>query len=152
MPRRSLATPIIIAGLVAGTLDILDPIIFYSIRSNTPPIRIMQSVASGLLGRSAFAGGTRTAAIGLAIHFCIALTWAAIFVFTARAFPVFRRFAVTSGLIYGLFIYAVMNFLILPFTHAGVMNHHPRILLINAVAAIVFLVGLPISFINKRFA
>ena len=152
MARRSLATPILLAGLVAGTLDILDAIVFYRLRFHTPPIRILQSIASGLLGRHAFAEGIRSAMIGLAIHFCIATFWAALFVLIARSVPAMRRYAIASGIAYGLIVYAVMNYLVLPQTHARPLPTQASIIVLNGVCAIVFCIGLPIALINRRFA
>jgi uncharacterized membrane protein YagU involved in acid resistance len=152
MARSSLVKPILFAGLIAGTLDILDAIIFWHLRLYVPPIRILQSVASGLLGRTAFTGGIKTAAIGLAIHFCIATCWAALFILIARSVPALRRYAVASGVIYGLIVYAVMNYLVLPQTHAHPLPTEASIAVLNGVCAIVFCIGLPIALINKRFA
>jgi hypothetical protein len=152
MASRSLAKPILLAGFVAGVLDILDPIVFYQLRSHIPPIRIFQTVASGLLGRSAYSGGWTTAALGLAIHFGIAIFWAALFVIIARSIPVLRRQAAISGIIYGFIIYAVMNYLVLPQTHARPLPFQLSIVGLNGVCAIVFLVGLPIALINKQVA
>src|ERR1700689_2472493 len=131
MARRSLAKPILLAGLVAGTLDIFDAIIFYGLRSHVPAIRILQSVASGLLGRGAFTGGMPTAAIGLAIHFCIATFWAALFILIAPSIPAMRRYAAASGIIYGLIVYTVMNYLVLPQTHAHPLPTEASIVVLN---------------------
>lgn len=151
--RRSILKPILLAGLVAGTLDMLDAVIFYNIRNNVPPIRIFQSVASGLLGPSARAGGWPTAVLGLALHFFIATCWAALFILIARRVTALRRYALPAGLLYGLFVYAAMNYVVLPLSHAAKSTPHtPPIVLINAVCAIVFFIGLPIAIINKRFA
>ena len=152
MARHSLAKPILLAGLIAGTLDILDAIIFYRLRSHVPAIRILQSVASGLLGRGAFTGGIPTAAIGLAIHFCIATFWAALFILIARSVPAMRRYAAASGILYGLIVYGVMNYLVLPQTHARPLPTQASIVVLNGVCAIVFCIGLPIALIYKRFA
>jgi uncharacterized membrane protein YagU involved in acid resistance len=148
--RISALKIILCAGLLAAALDILDPILFYGARG-VSAIRILQSVAAGLYGRATYAGGLRTALIGLALHTLIALIWAALFVFAARSVNFLSRQAVVSGLLYGAFIYIVMNFVILPHSH---VTHGPRpsgIVLVNAIAAIVFLVGLPISLVNKSF-
>ena len=50
------------AGLIAGTLDITDALVFYGLRG-VPPVRLLQNIASGLLGRDAFQGGVGTAAL-----------------------------------------------------------------------------------------
>jgi hypothetical protein len=55
-PPRALES-ILLGGLAVGVQDILDAITFSAIRSGTPPARVLQSVAAGLLGRDAAFGG-----------------------------------------------------------------------------------------------
>ena len=87
--RRPLRT-IVIAGLVAGALDISYAFIIWGLRGVTP-IRIGQSIASGLLGReAAVAGGTATGLFGLLLHFTMATIIAAIFYFAARNIRLIR--------------------------------------------------------------
>ena len=45
-----------IGGLIAGALDITDAIVFYYFRG-VPPVSILQSIASGLLGAEGAAAG-----------------------------------------------------------------------------------------------
>ncbi len=150
--RNSLPKTVFIAGLVAGTLDILDPILFYGIRSHTSATLILHSIAAALLGPSAYTGGLPTAALGLAIHFTIALFWAALYIVSARELPALRHYAVPSGLLYGAFIYIVMNHLVLPHTKTPPHGHPAGIVLLNGILAAVLLVGLPISILNQRLA
>src|ERR1700760_233632 len=143
-PNRSVPKAILIGAIVAALLDLLDPIIFYGLRG-VAPIKIPQSIASGILGRAAYSDGVPSVLLGLAAHLFIALVWATIFVLAAPAAPLLERHAVASGLVYGAFIYIVMYYLVLPYT-----NIYPRIdptpvVRLNNIAAMVFLVGLPIS-------
>jgi hypothetical protein len=151
MTRSSIAKPIALSVLIAGTLDISDALIFFGLRG-APPIALLQAIASGLLGPSARRGGLTTAALGLAIHYTITLAWATLFVLAARRFTALSRHAVFTGLAYGLLIYAIMNFVVLPHTRVGGHPSHAVPVLINAVAALLFCMGLPIALINKRFA
>jgi len=48
------------------------------------PLRLLKGVAGGLLGRSAIQGGFATAALGLAMHFTMALTVTTIFYALSR--------------------------------------------------------------------
>jgi hypothetical protein len=152
MPRKSLAKPILIAGLVAGILDISDALIFFYFHSHVPPMRLFQGIAAGLIGKSSFSDGLGSAALGLLMHFCIATFWASVFVIAARSLPVLRRHAVAAGLVYGLIVYAIMNYLVLPHTHARPLPTYASIAVLNGVCAIVFCIGLPIALVNKRFA
>jgi integral membrane sensor domain MASE1 len=150
-PTPSLLKAILLGGLLAALLDILDPIVFFYLRNRIAPIRIPQSIASGLLGRAAFSGATHTALIGLALHLGIALAWTTGFVLTARVLPFLTLHPIRSGLLYGAFIYMVMNYLVLPHSKVTPSRPTPGVL-INGIFAILVLVGLPISLANRRFA
>ncbi len=113
MRRLSPLSAILIGGAIAGALDITYAIGFSAMRG-VAPSRILQSVASGLLGAPAFEGGVATAALGLVLHFCIAFLWAAIFYLASRAITFLTRHPVVSGLFYGVLIYAAMNLVVLP--------------------------------------
>jgi hypothetical protein len=77
--KRPRALPTIAsAGLIAGILDITSAFVIAEIRG-TGSIRMLQGIASGLLGRRSFEGGLATAGLGLTIHFLIAFTAAAVF-------------------------------------------------------------------------
>jgi hypothetical protein len=150
-PSPSLFKAILLGGCIAALLDILDPIIFFYLRNHIAPIRIPQSIASGLLGRPAFSGGLNTALLGLALHLFIALVWATGFVLAARMLPFLTQHPIRSGLLYGALIYIVMNYLVLPHTHVTPSRPTTPVL-INGIFAILVLVGLPISLCNRRFA
>lgn len=152
-PSRSVPKAILVGAIVAALLDMLDPIIFYGLRG-VALIKIPQSIASGILGRAAYSDGVPSVLLGLAAHLFIALVWATIFVLAARAMPFLERHAVVSGLLYGAFIYVVMYHLVLPHTNLYPRNNPdpaPAVL-VNSIAAMVLLVGLPISLANRRFA
>src|SRR5271170_2347527 len=148
---RPVLKAILAGGIVAAILDILDPIIFFGLRG-VPPIKIPQSIASGVLGRAAYSGGLRTALLGLAFHLFIALVWTTLFVLASRVLPFLMRYPVVSGLLYGAFIYVVMYYLVLPRSNVFPRNHPTLAVLLNNIAAMVFLVGLSISLANRRFA
>jgi hypothetical protein len=149
--RRSVVKAILAGAIIAAILDICDPIIFYGLRG-VAPIKIPQSIASGVLGRAAYSGGLRTALLGLAFHLFIALVWTTLFVMAARVLPFLMRYPVVSGLLYGAFIYVVMYYLVLPRSNVFPRNHPTTVVLLNNIAAMVFLVGLSISLSNRRFA
>jgi hypothetical protein len=118
MIRLSTARGLAYGTLVVGILDAADALIFFGLRG-AKPIRIFQSIASGLLGRAAFSGGVRTAMLGAALHFFIAFMIVATFFLASRRIPILRRSPVWSGLIYGIAVYLVMNLVVLPLSAAG---------------------------------
>jgi hypothetical protein len=148
--RRPLRT-IVIAGLVAGALDISYAFIIWGLRGVTP-IRIGQSIASGLLGReAAVGGGTATGLFGLLLHFTMATIIAAIFYFAARNIRLLVDRAVPFGIAYGLVTYGVMNYVVLPLSAIGAVGDSgPAYIRITGVLVHMFLIGLPIALITRK--
>lgn len=149
MPRRALSS-IVLGGLVAGAFDITYATVFSYFRSGVPPMRILQSVASGLLGSAAFEGGVPTAALGLALHFGIALVAAAVYVFASRYLPVLVRRPVLAGSVYGIGIYAFMNLVVLPLSRFPRKVSFPLPVLITGLLVHMFLIGVPIALAARR--
>src|SRR4026209_1674952 len=118
MIRLSTARALLYGTLVVGILDLADAFVFFGLRG-ARPIRILQSIASGLLGRGAYSGGAGTAFLGAVLHFFIAFLIVAAFFAPSRYFSILRRAPVRSGLIYGVVVYLVMNFVVLPLSAAG---------------------------------
>ena len=76
------------AGLACGVLDLIAAIVTWAPKGVRPP-RLLQGIASGLLGAKAFGGGWRTAALGAACHFFIAFSAAAVFYALSRKLSFF---------------------------------------------------------------
>src|SRR5215470_9906866 len=81
---------IALSCLIAGTLDISDALIFYGLRG-VSPVRILQGIAVGLIGRGAVSLGARSAMLGLLLHYFIATIWATLYIFTSRRLPLSRH-------------------------------------------------------------
>jgi hypothetical protein len=146
---RSLLTVLWI-GLLAGTLDITDNLIFNQLRGITPKM-VFQYIASGLIGMKAFRGGLASVALGVAVHYGIALIWTGVFYAGTRKLAILSRRPVLSGLVYGGGVYLFMNFIVLPLSAVP----HPRSAItlasrINGVLALLIFIGLPISLLVRR--
>src|SRR5213594_3096116 len=89
---RALPT-ILWAGLVSGTLDITAALIVYA-RFGAFSVRLLQGIASGLLGKDAFQGGLATAFLGLLCHFFIATSAAAVYYVASRRMAILVQHAV----------------------------------------------------------
>lgn len=118
-------TAVALGGLVAGAIDITYAWAFWAVKAGTTPTRILQSVTAGLLGAAAFDGGQATALLGLALHFGIALTIAAVYCAGAARFALLVRRPWTAGLLYGVAVYVVMNRIVVPLSAAGPASHDP---------------------------
>jgi len=147
--RLSTSAALIGGTLVAGSCDITFAILFWWFRAGVGPTRILQSVASGLIGRqAAISGGMKTALLGLFLHYFIAFCFVLFYFLVAKALPVLRRHAVILGSIYGLGIYFVMNYVVIPLsaTKRGPFNMLSFVLSLIVHA---FLIGLPAALFAK---
>jgi uncharacterized membrane protein YagU involved in acid resistance len=146
------AVAILPIGLIAGTLDIAENLIFNAFRRITPKM-VFEFIASGLVGpKSAAQLGAAVLVLGVAIHYFIAISWTAVFYAMSRKMAWLRQRPVPSGLLYGAFVYLFMNFLVLPLTRIP----HPRAAAtlasrVNGVLALLFCIGLTISLLVARF-
>ena len=141
----------VIAGatLLVGVLDLSDAFIFYALRG-IPPIRILQGIAGGIYGRAALGMGHRAALIGLLCHFFIAFSATTVFLLTSRKLPLGRHPWI-YGSLFGIALYIVMNYVVLPLSKIGLRPTPPLVPLINGVAALVFCIGIPLAFIARRY-
>jgi uncharacterized membrane protein YagU involved in acid resistance len=149
--ERARAFPAIAwATLIAGILDISSAFIL-GYPKGASPIRVLQGVAAGLIGRdAAIGGGLATAGLGLAIHFFIAFVVATVFYVASRKLIFLTRHAVISGLLYGVVVYGFMYWIVMPLAYPVV---HPSLSRdLTAVCVHMFLIGLPIALIVRRFS
>ena len=149
MRRHPALFAILVGGGIAATLDIIYAIVYSWIRAKVPPITIMQSVASGLIGQPAYEGGTSTAILGLVCHYAMALIIASIFWLASRSLGFMTRSAVVSGLAFGVCVYVVMNFVVIPLSAFPTqMTYTPVRVAINVIAHMI-LFGLPIALVTR---
>lgn len=137
------------AGLIVGTLDISDALIFTWIRG-IAPVRVLDTIASGVLGDAAKAGGFWVAALGLALHFFIAYSVSTVFILASRRIPLLARRAVPLSMLYGVCVMLVMQEVVLPL--AGFQGGlRWGVGLLNLTAAHLFCVGLPIGLVTRKY-
>jgi hypothetical protein len=147
--RHSAAFAILVGGLVAGLIDISYAVGF-SAYHGVPPIRILQSVASGLLGSPAYQGGAPTAALGLLLHFLLMLIIAAIFYFAAIRLRFLVRHPVSWGALYGVVVYWVMNLVVLPLSAFPSEVKFVPIVVITSLIVHAFGIGVPIALASRK--
>ena len=143
--------PIFLGGLIAGTLDLTAACVYSWLRANVSPITVFQAIASGVLGRESFTGGAKTAVLGVALHFLIATVATAVFYFVSRKWLFLVERPIVAGLLYGIPVYLVMNFVVLPLSQVQMRPQPISVRIVNLVI-LMFCIGLPIALIVRRFA
>src|SRR5690242_14046491 len=116
--KTNVGRAILWAGLIAGALDITAAFVSSALRGRNDPVRVLQSVASGVLGAGSFDGGIPAAALGLVLHFVIAFGAAAVYVVASRKLRFLVEHPVICGLLYGAAVYAFMNSVVVPLSAA----------------------------------
>ncbi len=102
-------------GIVAGTIDIGAAAVI----NMASPIRILHFVAGGLYGRPALQGGATMTILGAVLQLAMSIVIAAIYVFACRRMPILGRAWLASGLLYGVVVFFVMNYVVVPLSAWG---------------------------------
>jgi hypothetical protein len=168
---KSPASTILLAGLIAGTLDACGAMTHYMINSHGGnPLLIWRSVAGGAFGDTARSGTLFPwAVVGILFHFLIVFLFTIFFFFIYPRIKAIQKNLIVTGLLYGIFVWIVMNLIVLPFSnirsqgklwtfvntngklHAVFHGPSNTKQMIIGILIIMFCVGLPISLIIGKY-
>ena len=144
---RAIAT----GAVVAAVLDAVFAVIAYVfVLRAFSVIGVLQYIASGLLGMSAFSGGLPTAALGVAIHFFLAFTFATIYYAVSRRAKALNMHAIPIGIVYGAAIWIFMDLIVLPATGTPKSPFNGA-LFTGFLLDHAFFVGLPLALAAQRY-
>lgn len=145
LPQPRVLLPILIGGAVVGTLDITCAFI-------TIGWGVCRNIAGGILGPGAKQGGIGTWLFGLFLHFFIATTIAAVYCLSSRRLTFLREHFFVCGLFYGMAAWLVMNLVVLPLSAKHFRGPYELHGMIQGILVHMFLIGLPIAFINAKLS
>jgi uncharacterized membrane protein YagU involved in acid resistance len=113
----SFSTPaaILLGGLIAGTLDVGAA----ALVNGRSPLVILLVIASGLLGKASLQGGLPAVVLGLVLQWLMSLVIAAIYVLVSNRIPELKQHWIAGGLTYGVGIFVVMNYVVVPLSEIG---------------------------------
>lgn len=114
---RVALTAVLLGGIVAGTIDIGAACLI----TGHSVTFILHTIAGGLLAKQSYSGGTPTALLGLALQELMGVLIAAIYAGAATLLPPLRRQWLAGGLAYGVVIFFVMNYVVVPLS---AWKHH----------------------------
>jgi uncharacterized membrane protein YagU involved in acid resistance len=138
------------AGLTCGVLDITAAFVTWAVQG-VRPVRVLQGIAGGLLGPKSFSGGWQTAALGAICHFFIAFSAATVFYVASRKLALMTRYPIYSGVLYGIAVYLVMYWIVMPLSQ---LQRRPFSWLAAAIAIITHMVcvGTPIALVVRHYS
>lgn len=151
MNLKNLLKPLVITGLIAGTLDGLAACMMYSVSSGKDPMNVFRFIASGVFGTPAFRGGVTMAVWGIVFHYVIAFGWTLLFFWLAVRLRVITKNWIISGFFYGIFVWLVMSQIVVPLSLVP-MNPNPKewTEMLKAAIILIICIGLPVSYSAKR--
>lgn len=135
------------AGLIAGTVDIGAA----SIINWVDPGLILRVIASGLLGRAARHEGPWVLVVGLLLQWAMSILIAAVFLIAAAKLPVLLRRWGLAGIAYGVAVYVVMTYVVVPLSAAGLSSEFVLLSMAENLAAMIVF-GLILSYLTQRAA
>jgi len=141
------ARAIFLGGVFCGALDIAAALLVYGVMG-VPAVRLLQGIASGLVGARAFLSGSAGAALGMVLEFVISWGAAAVYVAASRMLPFLVRRAALAGPLYGLAVYWFMQLVVLPLSayHAGAFSWKFTLI---GIAIHMVCVGPPIALVTR---
>ncbi len=148
---KSKFSAILKAGLLVGTLDILAAIVYYLIQTGKKDgFVILKYVASGLFGKDAFSGGNVMVLTGLFLHYIIAFAFTVLLFWLFPRVNPFLKNKILMGIIYGGFIWMVMNLMVVPLSSIGKQPFNAVSAIVNMLILIAC-IGIPLSIRANNF-
>ena len=146
--RNPVLRYILLGGFLAGLADTIYPTV-KTLMAGKPWFSPWKGVASGLVGKAAGDGGMEMVALGLALHYFICISAAALLYLLMSRVKFVPRQWIVLGVLYGIAFLLTMNYVILPLSAIGHGIYPLEQLHIHAFWHIV-LVGLPTAFFVTR--
>jgi hypothetical protein len=140
---------IVYGGLAIGILDFFDASIFFPLYYGISFVDVWHGPAAGLIGRDASrSGGLNTAFLGILLHFAVAFCIASVYFLLSRTLPPLIRHPIISGILFGVAVHFVMQYLVIPFSAIQAWPTWPPIgSLLNSLIGHAVLVGLPVALV-----
>jgi hypothetical protein len=139
---------ILIAGMIAGTLDAIAAILLYAKPIDLHSIsRIFRYIASGLFGKQAYLTGPLYPFAGLILHYLIATVWSAVYFLVL--FRVFKSGSVwAKTILFACLVWIIMNGFVMPVS--GLTARYDGWAIMRSFTVILLCVALPVSFLVEK--
>jgi uncharacterized membrane protein YagU involved in acid resistance len=103
-------------------------------------VKLFQTIAVGVLGKASYDGGVQAAWLGAGLHLFMATMFVLVYTLVAHRMPQLLRKPFVHGPLYGVVLYLVMNFIVLPLSRvdAHPTLAHPDWIILSILAHMVF--------------
>ncbi len=150
--NASLIKVILLSGLLVGTLDMTSACINGFLSFHITPVTVFRYIASAIQGKDAFTGGTSSAILGVVLHYIVAYIWTILFFLIYPYIGAISKYRLTTGFIYGVLMWCIMNLVIVPMTSVAKTKHgfNPTQAGINAMI-LICVIAIPLSYIAGNY-
>ncbi|HEY1749620.1 MAG TPA: hypothetical protein VGG29_00020 [Caulobacteraceae bacterium] len=145
---RTILTAAIAAGLAAAVVEMLVVLPIQGLLGASP-VRVFQGIAAGALGRAALRGGLGSAGLGVCFHTLISVVAAGLYALAATRWTLLLRRPALMGILYGVPVYLVMNFVVIPLSALGFAFPNSLVLFSLSFGVHLFAFGLPIGLVCR---
>jgi hypothetical protein len=139
----------LVAGLVAAAVELV-PVLSIQGALGVNAMRVLQAIASGLTGAAAYSGGLPSAALGLVLHIVISLVAGLAFSAAAAVRPQLLRHPVLATIGYGVIVYVVMSYVVVPLSAAAFPPAANVALIAMSLSVHIVAFALPIVLVTRR--
>ncbi|KQX25403.1 MULTISPECIES: hypothetical protein [unclassified Sphingomonas] len=147
---RPVTRAIVTATALSGSLDLLSAFAFSAVKG-VGPLRVLQGVAAGPFGDPMLRGTSAPVALaGLIVHYALMTVMVTLFVAAASLLPFVRRRPLLWGTVYGLGLYLLMYWIVLPLRWPGLFPRTGAWDVGNALFSHLLCVGLPMGWVIGR--
>lgn len=137
------------AWLLVGLLDITAAMLSFYLSTNKSPLIVLKFITSAVCGPEAYAGGTASILLGLLLHFLVAFMFTLVFFLLYEPGKLYRYNQYLIGLVYGIFIWVVMNKLVLPMTQIK-QQPFSWFEAAKGMLILVAMIGMPLAIMLKK--
>jgi hypothetical protein len=141
--------PIVVATLMAGTLDLVAAF-FFAGRASMSPGAVLHFVASGPLGDGALQGDLFLL-VGALVHYVIMAVMVMVFMLAATRVALLTRQPIPSGVAYGLGLWFVMYWIVRPARWENLPPPSDPGAIAGQLFCHLILVGIPIALVARHY-
>lgn len=137
------------AWLLVAVLDIIAAMLSFYLSTGKSPAIVLKFIASAVVGSDAYTGGLTSMLLGMVLHFLVAFLFTLFFFLVYKPLALYRYNVYLVGILYGMFIWLVMNKLVLPITPV-MQQPFKWVEAGRAMLILITMIGLPLAFMLKK--
>ena len=152
-PRSSsrIVSTAIVIGAIAAVTEMV-PVFPIQAAMGVSPRLVLQSIASGVLGRAAYSGGAATVLLGIAFHLLISIVAALLYVLAAERWAWLRQHAWLAGIAYGAVVFGVMRWIVVPLSAVAYKQSTDWSMFAISLTVHIVGFGIPIALLDRWWA